>query len=212
MMDDMINENMQEIQERKRMLRRQILYARDEIPLEKREKMSGEICRHAISLSAFEKAERVLCFASFGSEVDTKELIETSIRLGKKLFLPRVEGDDMSFYRIRSREDLTAGYKGIMEPNGQTERYVPVASEKAGGTGTVPGSKDIFFLPGVVFDRYGGRIGYGKGFYDRFLSGGYSGAVYALIFGMQVIDKPIEKAAWDIPVRYLITEAGMSEI
>ncbi len=221
MVSRMINETMKEIQERKRMLRRQILSARDEIPQEKREKMSAQICGNAISLSAFEKAERVLCFASFGSEIDTQILIDTSIRRGKKTFLPRVEGEDMYFYQIRGREDLTAGYKGIMEPNGKTERYVPgvckekepvISRENTEKTGATEGSKDILFLPGVVFDRYGGRIGYGKGFYDRFLSGGYGGEVYALAFGMQVTDGQIEKADWDIPVRHLITENGVAEI
>ncbi len=220
-MNEMITDTMQEIQERKRMVRRQILSARDEIPQEKREKMSAQICRHAISLSAFEKAERVLCFASFGSEIDTQEVIDTSIRLGKKLFLPRVEGEDMHFYLIRGKEDLTAGYKGIMEPNGKTERYVSdtcesgepeISPESTDNMAAAMGAKDILFLPGVVFDRYGGRIGYGKGFYDRFLSGGYGGEVYALAFGMQVTDGQIEKAAWDIPVRHLITESGVAEI
>jgi 5-formyltetrahydrofolate cyclo-ligase len=67
----------------------------------------------------------------------------------------------MEFYRINSLEELQAGYRGILEPSGETEKFL-----------FRPGNADktLMLMPGVAFDSYRNRIGYGKGFYDRYLA------------------------------------------
>ena len=103
-----------------------------------------------------------MIFASYGSEIDTSEIISEALRTGKRVYLPRVEGLEMQFYRIYSLEELTEGYRGIPEPDGTSERYLYSENEA---------DHTLMIMPGVAFDPYRHRIGYGKGFYDRFLEG-----------------------------------------
>ena len=77
--------------------------------------------------------------------------------------MPRVEGDVMHFYRICSLDELTEGYKGIREPDGTTERYEEIKRRESG-------ERVLMIMPGAAFDPLRNRIGYGKGFYDKYLA------------------------------------------
>ena len=135
---------------------------RDAMTIEERQIASLCLTERILGHQWFYRAELVLCFASFGSEIDTTEILKEALRLGKEVYVPRVEGDEMQFYRIRSIEELQPGYRGILEPSKDTERFVyeTVAKEER---------KLLLLMPGVAFDRYRNRLGYGKGFYDRYL-------------------------------------------
>lgn len=109
----------------------------------------------------YDLSDAILCYAGYGSEIGTEGLIREALSAGKRVFLPRVEGENMTFYRIGSLTELVQGYKGIPEPRGDTESY--------SGQGQ-SAEKTLLLMPGVAFDRYRNRIGYGKGFYDRFLA------------------------------------------
>ena len=112
----------------------------------------------------FYRSEVLLCFVSFGSEIDTGEIIREALRVKKSVYVPKVirgtEVPEMRFYRISSLEELQEGYGGILEPSGTSEEFL----YEEEGVGRV-----LMLMPGVAFDRFRGRIGYGKGFYDRFL-------------------------------------------
>lgn len=183
--------------EEKRCLRQNILKKREAMSLEEQLDLSHAIMEKAASHYEFLQAEEILAYVNYKSEVNTRGIIEYGFMLGKKVYCPKVLSDgEMEFFRIFSIKDLKEGYKGIFEPENIPERqWKP--SEK------IP----LLLMPGAVFDRQGHRIGYGKGFYDRFLekTGEFPGTKAALAYGMQVKEKiPFEEH--DKQVDLIITE------
>lgn len=146
----------------KSILRKEILSIRDSLTKEELEKASIAITDRILGHQWFYRSEILLAFASYGSEINTFEIINEALRKGKKVFLPRIEGEYMNFYRVLSLDDLEEGYKGILEPKGT----VPFDYEAF----LASGQMGLILMPGVVFDVYRNRIGYGKGFYDKFLA------------------------------------------
>lgn len=145
----------------KAQIRKEVLAARNNLSLTERERAASFLTKHICAHSWFTMSDTLLAFVSYGSEIDTTEIIKEALKLGKKVYVPKVEGEDMVFYRIGDLSELAEGYKGIPEPTGATERYEyqPEQAEKV-----------LVLMPGAVFDKNRNRIGYGKGFYDRFLS------------------------------------------
>lgn len=145
----------------KNKLRKEILTIRDSLSKKEREKaailLTERICGH----QWFYLSDTILAFVSYGSEIDTTEIIQEALKLGKKVYVPKVEGEDMHFYRINALSELVEGYKGIQEPSGESECFV----YNAEAAETV-----LVLMPGAVFDLNRNRIGYGKGFYDRYLA------------------------------------------
>lgn len=147
--------------ETKSQIRSRILRIRDALTKEERDRAALLLTGRILGHQWYGLSDAILCYADYGSEVSTGGLIREALSAGKRVFLPRVEGEDMVFYRIGDPTELVRGYKGIPEPKGDTERY-------DGGEHTV--EKTLLLMPGVAFDRHRNRIGYGKGFYDRFLA------------------------------------------
>ncbi len=162
--------------ETKKKIRQEILACRDAISPVERKRQSDMIREKIKELPGFTSAEQLLLFVSYGSEPDTQELIMESLKKGKAVYCPVVFGETMEFYRIHSLKDLQEGYKGILEP-------VPSEEKKF-----IPGKHDFMLLPGTVFDRAGNRIGYGKGFYDKYLSSGFAGETAAVAFSIQIVE------------------------
>lgn len=149
----------------KRDIRKAVVRIRDGLSVEERERASLLLTERILGHQWFYRAEYFLCFVSFGSEISTWEILREALRLGKKVYVPKVPGEGeaprMRFYRIMSLEELQEGYRGIMEPAGETAEY-GYTHETAEHT--------LMLMPGVAFDGCRNRIGYGKGFYDRFLA------------------------------------------
>jgi 5-formyltetrahydrofolate cyclo-ligase len=166
----------QERQEKKSQIRKHILALRDAMPEAERARISLVLADRIIGHQWFYKAKKLLCFVSFGSEIDTTPIINEALRLGKEVYVPKVEPQEplggikgvlsadlevINFYQIHSFDELEPGYRKIPEPSGSSPKYHFDPSEQ-----------DILMLmPGVAFDPVGRRLGYGKGFYDRFLYG-----------------------------------------
>ena len=146
--------------EEKRKLRRNILLHRDSLPMELRQRADMAMADRIIGHQWFYRAEVLLGFVNYGSEISTIEILQEAIRKGKKVFLPKIEGDEMFFYLVNDLMELQEGYKGIREPLGDTECF---------DYDTYRDHRILLLVPGVAFDKYGNRMGYGKGFYDRFL-------------------------------------------
>lgn len=125
---------------------------------------SDAVCQHAVE-GLIRRQERgapvrsVMAYVPFRSELDTTLLIEWCWRRGLTVIVPRCTRSDrsMELYAIKAWDELMPGAYGIREPD-------PSAAERC-KPGFVP---DIVFVPGIAFDRHGGRLGYGGGYYDRF--------------------------------------------
>lgn len=156
-------------------------------------------------------ADIYLCYVSYQSEVSTLELIDLVSQIGKAIFVPKVlsitgEKDtagknqpvfqEMDFYRIDSRQDLTAGYQGISEPEGLEERRFCGKSAR-------------MLLPGAAFDRQGNRIGYGAGFYDRWLAKADCEIEKIGLCYTQQLVSGIPAEPQDIRVDKIVTQQGM---
>ncbi|MCM1194285.1 MAG: 5-formyltetrahydrofolate cyclo-ligase [Acetatifactor muris] len=153
-------------QAEKRDLRRKVLGIRDEMEQEERDKASLLMTERILGHQWFYRSAFFLCYVSYGSEIATGELLKEAWKAGKKVYVPKVLSaytgiPQMSFFRIAGPEDLIKGYKGIPEPERAEEEYL--YSE-----GTA--EHTLMLMPGVAFDRCRNRIGYGKGFYDRYLA------------------------------------------
>ncbi len=147
--------------EQKRAIRKEVLARRDALPLELRQMADIAMADRIIGHQWFYRAEVLLAFVNYGSEISTEEIISEALVKGKKVFVPKVEGQEMVFYRLRAMDELQEGYKGIKEPIGNTECFEYAKYKE---------TRMLLLMPGVAFDIYGNRMGYGKGFYDRFLA------------------------------------------
>lgn len=150
---------------------------------------SHKICKSIINSQDFLNAECIYTYMDFKGEASTKELIEEAWRLGKRVAAPKVEGANIIYYYITSYEDVMPGYFQIPEP---------VTTERA------EEEKALLIVPGVAFDRQLHRCGYGKGFYDRYLSIHTNHKTIAIAFDFQVVDK-IATDDFDISPQILIT-------
>ena len=181
----------------KRRLRARILAVRDGLPEAARAAASRRICAAVAALDVWRDAETVMLYAAFGSEVNVDALIALAWRANKTVLLPRVEKAERRIhpYRVDGWDVLVPGTYGIREPD--PARCMPWSDPI-----------DAVIVPGVAFDGRGGRMGYGAGYYDRFLTGAASGAVrLAVAFSCQVVDAlPLEPH--DAPMHWLITEDG----
>jgi 5,10-methenyltetrahydrofolate synthetase len=177
-------------------LRRAVLLSRDALPGGERALLSARIVTTILDLPTYQEADFVLAYASFGTELQTDELLRRVLADGKTLVLPRVERGGLGLYEVRNLAgDLVPGTWGIREP--EPDRC-PRAD--AGGVG-------FALIPGVAFDRRARRLGYGGGFYDRLLAGGLpegtplvSGA-----FEVQILDE-VPMDPHDAPVDVVVTE------
>ena len=141
----------------KNLIRKQMKRLRADMTRTERFEKSMQIFEQLITVPEFKRADRIYTYVSMDYEIDTIMLIDYSLSLEKRVFVPRVSGRDMEFYEISDISELSPGYMGIYEPdiNGREPDY----------------SRTGFMcMPGLAFDKSHNRIGYGGGFYDRYLS------------------------------------------
>ena len=189
--------------ETKSSIRKEMLALRNAMPLEERILYSGKIKENVLSMDEVRSAKTILCFAGYGSEVSTMELMQELLFLGKKVFLPRVNGEEMDFYRIESPDDLREGYKGIPEPK-------ETCKEVFDANGSKNNVSTVMFMPGAVFAVDGSRIGYGKGYYDRYLEKYDIMNRIALCFSVQIMES-IPNDAHDKKASVIVSEKGITE-
>jgi 5-formyltetrahydrofolate cyclo-ligase len=176
-------------------LRKELLKRREQIPPEVRKAKNRLIQERLLSCDEFRNAGIIFFFASFRTEVDTAELIKTSLSAGKRVVLPKVDTDrqQLLLYEIRDFGELAPGYMGIPEPSLQ---------EKQMNINEV----DLVIIPGAGFDAAGNRIGYGGGYYDRLLSGLQKHIpVFAPAYEEQIVDF-LPSEPHDIKVRMIVTD------
>ena len=172
--------------------RRNTLTKRNALTHDEMDKMSQLIFERLIGMEEYELCGDILVYASFGSEVITDKIIDHALVMDKNVYLPRVNGDDMDFYMIASRDELEEGSWHIPEPT-------PDACNLFNSNANA-----LVIMPLVAFDRKGDRIGYGKGYYDRFLSKHLTGTKIGLAYSLQECE--IKSEETDIKMDYIVTE------
>jgi 5-formyltetrahydrofolate cyclo-ligase len=191
------------LHEVKRALRSRILIARDSCPPAQREEADRLIANHVAALPSFQGARTLFVTLNFGSEVSTLGIGATALATGKRLVAPRVNAASrmLDLYEIRDLErDVEKGKWGIPEP--RPDRGTPVK----------PREIDWVLVPGVAFDRTGGRLGYGGGYYDRILPLlPVEATRVAVAYSFQVVDS-VPQGRHDLRVDTLITEDGQIHI
>ena len=173
----------------KREIRSQILAERRRIPPLMLEQRSGIIRKKLMKEPVWKNAGSIFCYVSLADEVATIPLIQAAWAEGKKVAVPRCEGRDMVFITLTSFDCLAPGIHGIPEPVGGTTEENDAA---------------LIIMPGVAFDVNRHRVGYGGGFYDRYLEQHTGHKTLALCYDFQMYDH-LDVDAHDIPVDYVLS-------
>lgn len=180
---------------RKQALRESMLAARRALAPAAVAEMSDAIQRHLLELDEFKSAGLVHAYVGAkANEVRTERIIAETLRLGHRLAVPRVEGDHLVHHLIRGPSELHPSRFGLLEPDPAAPRVDPREIE-------------LVVVPGLAFDRSGARLGFGRGYYDRFLSQ-VSGVKAALLYTLQLV-ADVPAGARDVPVDLLVTELGV---
>ncbi len=176
----------------KRALRRRIVALRDALDAETLATRSKAVREHLFALEAYQAARTVHLFVPFRSELDTRPILEDLWGRGVRAVLPRVVPDNqLDHCVVTSWDELEPGAWDIPEP----VAACPLVD---------PAEVQLICVPGVAFDRKGGRLGYGGGFYDRFLESCPAPRV-ALAFGLQIVGE-VPREAHDLLVHRIVTE------
>ncbi|OEU68583.1 MAG: 5-formyltetrahydrofolate cyclo-ligase [Desulfovibrio sp. S3730MH75] len=179
-------------------IRQGLLNRRGELSAADVKDMSGAIVSCVQSLAKWQDAQEVLLYWPIKNEVDVRPLLRDAWDQGKKLFMPCCRRDEpgiMDFGVVRAEEDLLHGSFGIKEPCRSRCEFPDAVWP------------DIIIIPGVGFDNKGYRIGFGGGYYDRFLARPQKAGFLAVgvCYSFQIIDEIIAED-WDKPVHSICTD------
>ena len=165
---------------------------RQKIRLQKRQMTAGEIAEKSEQLrllftatDAYRNAKAIYGYMSYNQEVRTHTILEQALREGKRVAIPKCYGDEMRFIWMDDLSKTVKSSCGIPEPVSDG----PVADDKTA----------LVLMPGMAFDTAGHRIGYGGGYYDKFLAAEPEHPTVALCYDFQVLDA-LETEDFDIPV------------
>lgn len=182
--------------ETKEQIRKRIIKDRNQMISEEVAQKSSQIAQKVLKTPEYEEADNVLLYADYRHEVMTREIFDDAVLRKKKVFFPKSKDDGtMEFYQVVSVKQLENGYKGIKEPIAD-ERYL-YRFQKQEDT--------LIIVPGVAFDMQGYRVGYGKGFYDRFLKDKRQMTAIGLCFANQIVEE-IPHDLHDIRMDKVVTE------
>lgn len=177
--------------ETKNLIRDRIRKERSTLDPFRWQEYTDEIVKAIISHDRFREATALYCYIDIDGEVGTRALIQEAWRLGKTVWLPKVSGMEMEFYELTSFTQLTSGTFGVPEP----QAGIPAS-----------GVDGLMIMPGVAFDRERNRVGYGKGYYDRYLKKHPGLYTIAIAFDMQIVDE-VPAEPQDVRPKVLITES-----
>lgn len=166
-------------------LRRQIREQKRAMTQEQIECASARLAELFAATRQYREAKTIYGYLPYNQEVRTIPMLERALRDGKRVAVPKVYGDEMKFIYLTDLQQVEKGYAGIPEPIADE----PVADDP----------KALVLMPGLAFTKQGDRMGYGGGFYDKFLAAERSHPTVALCYEFQIVDQlPTEE--YDIPV------------
>ncbi|MFB3117026.1 MAG: 5-formyltetrahydrofolate cyclo-ligase [Gammaproteobacteria bacterium] len=180
-----------EVSQRKSETRKMLKSARAKLPETTRMVYANSITEQVLKLDEIRNAGTIFIYISFASEVHTHALIKALLDAGKTLAVPRiVNSDTMQAETFSSWEDLVPGELGILNPTDSTP---------------CDGSFDVAIIPGLGFTLSGHRMGFGRGYYDKWFAQNKVRHKIALAFELQLVDEiPVEDT--DVPMEKIITE------
>lgn len=187
---------------KKDILRKEMLKKRSLLPLEKRNELSKAISNLLYETEYFKKAETIMAFINFGSEINTRYIIEKSLNSEKSIVIPITipETKELKVSRLLDYSELEVGFYNILTPKEEFLRFIN------------PSNIDLVLVPGLIFAKDGYRIGYGGGYYDRFLSKlDPKVTKIGIGFDLQVVNT-VPTDQYDIPVDYILTEKGLTKV
>lgn len=178
----------------KKRIREEIIERRNFLSLETKREYDEIIFRELIDSDIYKKSKKIFIYISFGSEVDTKRFINHALNDNKEIYVPKTNKTtkEMLAIKINSLDNMDVDKWGILEPKS-------VDKNKIGE------SFDVVIMPGVAFDRIGDRIGYGGGYYDKYISNTNLQCIkLALAYDLQIVNE-FKSEQHDIKVDYIIT-------
>lgn len=179
-------------------LRRYILRLRDRQSISELEQKSTDITDQVLHLHEYVRARGIACYVSKDSEVSTRTLIRNALSQGKRVLVPVVKSGDIELFFSEIKDlgkELAPGTFGILEPKPEFVRMVDLDAI------------DLVFVPGIVWDRDGYRLGWGRGYFDRALRSLPEHVRSAgLAFSMQLINR-VPRDQFDVPVDMVVTES-----
>ncbi|MBQ7739337.1 MAG: 5-formyltetrahydrofolate cyclo-ligase [Desulfovibrionaceae bacterium] len=165
---------------------------------------SKQIQKYVLNFDIYISSQSLTMYLPLPEEVDTTDLVDESLKQGKTVYLPRVlpkSQGRMEFVPVTKETLFRKSPFGILEPDPKYQGF----SANEFDSNFQP---DLIILPGIAFDRYGQRLGFGGGFYDRFLQTYPKSIRLGLCFSQQLIDF-LPHDPWDQKVNYLCTEEGV---
>lgn len=183
--------------ETKAEIRKRILEIRKNLSDEEIAKKSEAILQNVLKTPEYEEADNILLYADYNHEVMTRGIFDNAIAHQKRVYFPKSDSltNTMDFYQTVSIRQFSRGFQGILEPK-EDLRYRYKFK---------PREDTLVILPGVAFDISGYRIGYGRGFYDKYLADKRQLSTMALAFSCQIVDG-IPKDIHDIKMDKIVTE------
>lgn len=166
-------------------LRKQIRALKRAMTQEQIQRASALLAEKLYATEQYRNARTIYGYLPYNQEVRTVPILMQAIRDGKRVAVPKVYGDEMRFIYLDDLTKVSDGYAGIPEP---------VADEPVAEDPTA-----LVLMPGLAFDRRGHRIGYGGGFYDRFLAQEPNHPTVALCYAFQMLDA-LKTEEFDVPV------------
>ena len=193
-----MNNHSLKVAEQKREPRAQFREKRMALTAEEKSQRDSAVCRYAVNLAAFRYANCVLMYAPTRYEIDVMPIAEEALRRGKKVYFPRCckEKKTMTYHMVSSFDELTKDAYGILAPPESAPAYS--VSDK---------STVLCLIPGLIYDRYGYRVGYGGGYYDRFLTE-FEGCKMGVIYSDFIIER-VPKGHFDHKVDIMLTEKNV---
>ncbi|GAA0721912.1 5-formyltetrahydrofolate cyclo-ligase [Clostridium malenominatum] len=179
--------------ESKKDLRNRVIKLRDSLSLEERKVYDEEIYKKVLESDYYKNAQTIFVFVSYKTEVDTHAIIKKALEDGKRIAVPKIKTKKEGILPVEIKDfnELSSGNYGILEPK---EDNI-INKEEI----------DLILSPGVAFDKNGGRLGYGGGFYDKFISSFIKKIpIVAIGYKLQLVDQvPMDE--FDMRVSDIIT-------
>ena len=173
----------------KKALRKKYILNRNNLSKDYRESSTNSIFSTLEKYSFFKTSEKIFIFVGFDSEIQTENFIKKWINK-KQIFVPKIKNNKMNLIRLKSWDELAPGHFGVLEPT-SSDYY--------------EGEVDLVITPSIVFDKNGYRLGYGKGYYDRY----FTENEYRISVGLcyhKLLQENVPKEEHDKQVDIIITE------